>query len=1123
MRKISLLCATAALAMPVAVYAQETTSSIRGSVTSGGSPVAGAEVRIVNVPSGTTNTVTTDAEGNFSAQGLRVGGPYTVTVTSAGAEAVTTEVASLTAGQPFIVPVDLAEAGEAIVVTGTRGPRREQSQGPITTLTREEIEGVASVSRDVRDIARRDPFANIDQSNSRAVEIAGNNARLNRFSVDGLQFSDDFGLNNGGLPTARGPVPFDAIEQLSVKTAPYDVEEGDFQGGAINVILRSGGNRFTGSAFFSYLDDSLTGDKIRGVPVDLEFDSKQYGAFLSGPIIKDRLFFAVAYERTEEGDPTDEGPTGLGFANEIPRVTQATVDQITGIANSVYSFDPLGVFTTANETDEKYTIKIDANISDNHRASLTYIHNTGTNQFTQNNSVSPTNPTLGFQSNGYELSEEFNSGVFQLNSTWTDELSTEVRVAYRDVNRDQTPFGGREFAQFEVCLDPTSVGATTTCTLASGATATAPAVLATPRVFFGPDVSRQSNDLNTENLSADFKATLQAGAHNFKFLAAYTDIDVFNLFLQRSLGDVYFDSIADFQARRASRVRLGGAVPSLDPNDAAASFSTQTFTFGIQDDWDVTDDLQVTIGARFDLLASDDRPALNPNFLNRYGFSNRSTFTGRSIFQPRIGFDWKPTNRLNISGGVGIFGGGSPEVFLSNSFSNTGTLTNAIDISRNTTAQGCNQTVGATPAERAAFCTAALTGITGTGFPSAVTNFLATNLGSLAGAPTNAVDPDFDLPSQIVATLSAQYDFDLGPLGDGWLIGVDGYYAEVNRGLDFVDLRSRVIGTLPDGRPRYADFDGNNNNTNQDLLLTNDNRGRRMIGVARVRKEFDMGLGINASYTYQDIEDVNATTSATAGSNYANNQFVDPNKAAYGTSIYQIRHSVKAGIDYARAFFGGDYETRISIFGERRSGRPYSFTFRDPVTQRSPVFGTTGSSSRYLLYVPSSGTDALVSYDSAATRDAFNSYVDSTGALSKFRGRIVPKNTARSPTYTKVDLHVEQEIPTFIGSSRIKLFADVENFLNLLDSDWGVQRQVNFPQNASLVNVQCLTTAVATGTPVGNVGATPPAGGVAAVATTPTQACAQYRYSSFAEPVLQVQNGNRQSLYQIRVGVRFEF
>lgn len=1103
--------AAAALIAPMTAHAQETSSSIRGEVSSGGSPVGGADVTVTHVPSGTTSTATTDASGNFSASGLRIGGPFTVSVAAPGYQDAQVTDIFLTAGQPFRVPVEIAQADE-IVVTAATTSAVEVSSGPITVLGREEIAGVASITRDVRDIARRDPFANIDQSNSRAVEIAGNNARLNRFSVDGVQFSDDFGLNNGGLPTARGPVPIDAIEQFSVKTAPYDIEEGDFQGGAINVILRSGGNRFTGSAFYSYLDESLTGDKIRGVPLDLEFKSEQYGAFLSGPIIKDRLFFAISYERTEEGDPTDEGPTGLGFANEIPRVTQATVDQITGIATGVFDFDPLGVFTNANETDEKYTIKVDANITDDHRASLTYIHNTGTNQFTQNNSVNPTNPTLGFVSNGYELSEEFNSGVFQLNSSWTDDFSTEFRVAYRDVNRDQTPFGGREFSQFEVCLDPTSVGALTTCTLAAGATSTTPAVLATPRVFFGPDISRQSNDLNTENLSGDLKATFEAGAHTIKMLAGYTDIDVFNLFLQRSLGDVYFDSIADFQAGRANRVRLGGAVPSLDPNDAAARFSTQTYTFGIQDDIDITDTLQVSIGARYDLLGSDDDPALNPNFLRRYGFSNRATYAGRGIFQPRAGFDWAATDRLNISGGVGIFGGGSPEVFLSNSFSNTGLLTNAIDISRTATAQGCNVNVGATAAERAEFCAAALNGVTGRGFPAAVTSFLATNIASLANAPTNAIDPDFDLPSQIVATLSAQYEADLGPLGDDWVFGVDAYYAEVNRGLDYVDLRSRVIGTLPDGRPRYADFDGNNANTNQDLLLTNDNRGRRMIGVARFRKEFDFGLGLNASYTYQDIEDVNAITSATAGSLYGNNQFEDPNKAAYGTSVYQIRHSIKAGVDFKRAFFG-DYETRLSIFGERRSGRPYSFTFRDPVTTRSPVFGTTGSSSRYLLYVPAIATDALVSYDSAATQTAFNNFVDATDGLGKFRGRIVPKNTARSPIYTKVDLHLEQDIPTFIGTSRIKLFADIENFLNLLDSDWGVQRQVNFPQTASLVNVQCLSAPVATG-------ATPTA---AQINTASTQTCAQYRYSSFAEPVIQTQNGNRQSLYQIRVGARFEF
>jgi hypothetical protein len=177
------------------------------------------------------------------------------------------------------------------------------------------------------------------------------------------------------------------------------------------------------------------------------------------------------------------------------------------------------------------------------------------------------------------------------------------------------------------------------------------------------------------------------------------------------------------------------------------------------------------------------------------------------------------------------------------------------------------------------------------------------------------------------------------------------------------------------------------------------------------------------------------------------------------------------------------------------------------------VFGTLGSNQRYLLYVPTGMDDPLVSYDSAATQALLNDFIDGTDGLSKYRGRIVPKNTGTGPDIWKVDLHLEQEVPTFVGRSRVKLFADIENFLNLLDSDWGVQRQVAFPYTAPLVNVQCLSAPTPTGTA--------PGGGV--VNSAPTQTCAQYRYSSFSEPTLAVQNQARQSLYQIRVGVRFEF
>ncbi|MFC3713309.1 TonB-dependent receptor domain-containing protein [Sphingoaurantiacus capsulatus] len=1091
MRSLRLGCAIGALLVAsTAVYAQETTGTIRGSVSdSAGNAVANATVTVKHTPSGTTSTSTTNNEGAFNAAGLRVGGPYEVTVASSGLETVTDTVPSISAGAPARLEVTLFSAAETITVTGSRQSSSIQlAAGPATVLDQEAIEGVASVNRDIRDLVRRDPFATIDPTNSRTVEIAGQNGRLNRFSVDGVQFSDDFGLNNGGLPTSRGPVPYDAIEQLTVQVAPYDVSEGDFQGGAINVVLRSGTNDFSGSAFYTYTDDSLTGNKSKYAvtatnpngDINLKFDSKQYGGLLAGPIVKDKLFFMVGYEKLKESDPFDDG-VGPGFANQVPGITEAQVAQVTQIAQTVYGYDTLGLIQNAVEEDEKIVGKLDWNVADDHRVSLTYIRNVGTQQFQQNTFLTPPQ-ALGLQSNGYELAEEVNSGVLQLNSQWTDTFSTEVRASYRDYNRDQTPFGGRDFAQFEVCLDPTSVGAATSC---GGS-----------RLFFGPDVSRQSNDLNTETMSFDFTARKQAGDHTFKGTVGYTNVDVYNLFLQRSLGDVYFDSIAAFQARSAGRVRLGGAVPSLDPADAAALFSTSTYTFGLQDEWDILPELQVTYGARFDLYDSGDTPSANPNFLARNGFSNRETFKGRSAFQPRFGFNWQAADNIVIRGGAGIFAGGTPDVFLSNSFSNTGLLTNQVDINAaNCVASG--NTCGA------------LTGVTGRSFPTSLTSFLTTNVASLATAPVNAVDPDLKVAKQFRATLSGKYAADWGgTFGDGWTFGVDLLYGEVINGYTYTDLRSVPIGTLPDGRTRYGPR-GGVATTNQDLLLTNSSQGRSMIGVVSVDKEWSPSLNTGVSYTRSDIKDTNAITSSTAGSNYGNNAFLDPNFAAYGTSAYQIRDQYKFSVDYNHAFFG-DYKTRFSLFGEYRSGRPYSVVGIDRSSGRSAVLGTVGNGGRGLLYVPTAGTDALVSFASAAQQTAFDNLVTQLG-IEKFRGRIIPKNTQTAPDFFKVDLHFGQEIPAFVGKSRVELFADVENFLNILNSDWGSLRQVAFPQTAGIVDVQCLTAPVATGT-------TPT---TAQIATLPTQACAQYRYSAVTAPIEGFQS--RQSLYQIRVGAKFKF
>ncbi len=1110
--------AIAALVAPVAAYAQETTSTIRGVVTSGGSPVAGATIKVTHVPTGTVNTVTSSDSGSFVINGLRVGGPFTVAVVADGyAEYSVTDI-STQIGTPFSLPLELATAGDEIVVTASSlAGAGAVSQGPSTVLTSADIQNVASLNRDIRDLSRRDPFATLDPTNSRAVSFAGQNPRFNRFSVDGVGISDNFGLNPDGLPSRRGPVPLDAIGQYQIKIAPYDVSEGNFQGGAINVVLKSGTNEFEGTGFYTYNSDKLNGDSIRGVKINQpKFKSEDYGLQIAGPIIKDKLFFMIAGERVRAANPISLGPVDNNGGTAVVGLTSAAIDQVRQIATSRYNYETGGILTSDDDRDDRLVAKIDANLSDTQRLSLTGTYTKDSLTIPQNGSTGTGvgAPSLGLASNGYTQSNRLYTGIAQLNSEWSDSFSTEIRGFYKDYRRGQDPLLGRGFAQFQVCTLATSDRA------APGGSATACANRA-PTVFFGPDISRQSNELNSQTYGFSFAPRLTLGNHDVKIIAEAQRTKIFNLFVQRSAGDYYFDSIADFQAGNAQRLQLTNSV-TLNPDDAAAKFSYNTFTFGIQDNWQVADNFNLTYGIRYDVFGGNSRPALNQNFVNRYGFTNTSYISGRGVAQPRIGFDWRPVRRLSVRGGVGIFSGGSPDVYISNSFSTTGVLTNDITITQNANGSfsGAPQATGAD----------ALVNVNGTSFRPSVNQFLA-SVASVPNASTNALDPNFKVPSQYRATLSTSYDANLGPLGDHWLFGIDVLYSEVRNQVAFTDIRSVPSGRLtPDGRIRYVNNRAADTTNNTDILLTNTKKGHGVIAVVRFDKAWDFGLSVGGSYTRQRIKDQSPATSSTATSNYTNGAFLDANIAAFGTSNDEVRNQFKYSLNYEKSFFG-DYKTKFSLFGETRSGRPFSYTFSDTFNvARGFVFGTNTSNnrntsnSRYLAYIPTGINDPLVSYgnttvtsngvttitQTAAQAQAIvDGFINSSG-LNKFRGKIAPRNAFRSPSFTKIDLHIEQELPGFLRSrSKFSIFADIENLGNLINDKWGRLQQFSFPSTIPFVSVQCLSTAVA------------PGGAPGTPNTSAAQPCVQYQYSNATVPAPTLQTNT--SLYQIRVGARFTF
>ncbi|MGH8249842.1 MAG: TonB-dependent receptor [Steroidobacteraceae bacterium] len=1016
-----------ALAAPWAA-AQETTAQLSGFVVGAdGAPVQGAQVTIVHMPSGTTSTATTSASGQFTATGLRVGGPYRVTATAEGmqessVEDLFTRLAERTSVTLVAQPI---AALSDVEVTGAS--ERDVSIGAGSRYGAQDVRELPSISRDIKDVVRIDPKAWVDPTNVDALEVAGVNNRYNTITVDGVRQSDDFGLNNNGYPTERSPLSVDAIEAVSVLTAPFSVEYSHFRGSTINVVTKSGTNEFTGSAFYYKGDDSLLGDETKDAEVDLVFDEEVIGGTLGGPIIKDNLFFFLSYEKLDRTAPQDIGPTGSGFPVQVPGVSQAEYDQVRQISQTVYGFDPGEILASAPEEDEKILAKLDWNINESHRATLAFQRTEGNVLVVNSTNNNPGTNRLGSPSNWYDRSTLLESTSLQLFSDWNEVFSTELKLARKEVETAQVSLFGTDFGEMQI-LTPTGT------------------------VFIGADEFRHANELTNDLDAIKLKGSFFLGDHALMVGYEREMLDIFNIFVPRSEGQWIFESIDAFEDRTAASLTYNNAFTNV-ASDGAAIFGYDVDSFYVQDEWQATPDLNFQAGLRVDSFSGSDQPNLNANFTGRYGFNNLSTLDGRDLFMPRLGFNWQVTPETTFYGGWGLFGGGTPNVWVSNSFSVDGVAVGRTDILRDDD----------NPLEDA------LNGVDGFTIPQEVLDFHATQTGD---GPVNALDPDFEIPSS--------YRWNLGVKRTlPWDVEMtaDLIISRVKDEVLWRDIRLQQIGTAPDGRPIYAPSADGRSTSSQDLLLTNTQQGEGTVFSIDASKTWRTGAGrfdAYLGYGYQDIKDVNPGTSSTASSNWDNVAVSDPNDPGLETSNYEIEHMFKGAFTWRKAFFG-DYETSVSLVGERRAGRPYSYTFG----ANSPVWGDPRqfSRQRHLFYVPADADDVI--YEVACTDadvvamvagcatagDDFTSaspgaaqfsqeveaYIQQQG-LEKYRGRIVPRNSHRSPWLSVLDLRFAQELPIFRRTRGI-ITLDIENFANLINKDWGQLRQVSFPYFTPVLDV----------------------------------------------------------------------
>jgi outer membrane receptor for ferrienterochelin and colicin len=1004
--------------------AQQTSAELLGTVVrADGSVMTGAEVEVLHVASGARRVATTNESGAFQVTGLRPGGPYTVSV--AGTDIRQDEI-YLNISTPGVVRLaEVSDTMEEIIVTGARLSEGLR-MGSSTVLDNARLNEAATIARDFKNVIRQDPRLTIDLSNSNAISIGGVNNRLNSLTVDGVRQNDEFGLNQSGYPTQRTPLSMDAIEQISIETAPFDVEFGGFQGGTVNIVTRSGDNDWHGSAFYYKSDDGMVGDKSEDRDIDLgDFEEEFMGATLSGPLIKDRLWFFFSYEEFTGSDPdaTQYGPAGSGAANEIDEITSEDVELIREISQRVYNYDPLAPFTGATDVkDEKWLLKLDWQIADTHNASLTWQYVDGTDLIDQGSSTR--DGRLGLPSNFYTRGEEMTAVSVRVFSDWSDSWHTEFKFAYKDVDNLQDPLGGTEFAQMEVRNIGEDEG----------------------RIRFGPDVFRHANFLLNTNYQFKAKADYFWGDHTTTFGYEYENVEIFNIFAPYSLGSYVFNSVEDFENQRAGSLFTANISATGDTDDLAGEFESAIHSFYLQDRWDLTPSLTLQAGFRWDFYKSDDKPFANNNFLNRNGFYNTETMDGRDVFMPRFGFNWQPFERTTIRGGIGLFSGGVPSGYLSNSFSNVGILNMG-----------------------GFFGSSDMADILVDGYnidPSLIAQ-LEPGDGDVA-----AVHPDFDIPSSWKYSLAWDQFFDIGNSRD-YRFSVDLLYTDVKDAPVWVDYRREVIGTAADGRPIYGAVGcaaGSDDPIadcraipNWDIVMMTKSGGSNFSASFSLAKFWEMGrfgdLDFSIAYTWTDAETRSDALSSTPTSLIGREQVYDRNNPEVGRSSFEIKDRVISNITWRKAW-GEIMTSTLSFFIQYQSGKPYGFSFDAPSNALGDTFGGNepiDDDDTQLLYVPTGPDDPNVIFGPDFDMAGWEELLASKPCLSKFKGKIAKQNSCTSPSNTRIDMRYihEFKLPggSFLGDNSIEIILDIENLANLLNNDWGRVEQIGFPFTANVINL----------------------------------------------------------------------
>jgi hypothetical protein len=1012
--------------VPVSRAYAQTTASITGNVADAQQqPVPGATVTAIHGPSGTTYTATTNTDGRFLIPGMRVGGPYKVTVSLTGFQTQVQDNITLSLGvaQDVAFAIKIATLEETVTVSGVSDPIMTSDRtGAATSVSRETLAMLPSISQRVQDIVRLTP------QYGGTMSFAGQDSRMNNITVDGAYFNNSFGLRNTpGDTSGVAPISLDAIEQIQVNIAPYDVRQGNFVGASVNTVTRSGGNQIRGSIYRMFRNESMVGTKAKGLAVNPgTFTFANTGGWASGPILKNRLFFFANYENeslTTPGTTFVANPGGQQIAGNTTRVLASDLDTLSAFLKSKFSYDtgPYQGYNFAVPA-KRFLVKTDYNINDHNKLVFRYNQlDSSTDQLvSDSNSLGFGNrrtraDALNFMNSNYKILENIKSGIGELNTVLGSTMSNNLIVGYTHQDESRG-YVGTFFPLVDILKDSATY------------------------TTFGFEPFTPNNELRYNTFQLQDNFTRFAGKHTQTFGASYERYRSENVFFPGAQSVYTYNSLDDFYTdandalanpnRTVSPVTLRkfqvswnnipGQVKPIQP--LAVQYAG---VYG-QDDWVVADNLKVVLGVRLDVPFFAKTGFQNP-LADAMSFRDQSGNTVQYqtgklpdpniLWSPRVGFNWNVSGdrSTQIRGGTGIFTGKPAYVWISNQVGNTGVLTGSETVD-NTTARPFSPNP-----ER--YKPATVTGAPASSYALAVTQ---TNF-RFPQTWRSDIGVDRKLPWGVIGTAEFLYNRDVNGLG----------YINAN----LAAPNTAFAGA--DTRPRWTTGNRINSNVSSTIVLQNQSVGRSWNVAGSASKTLSNGFLVKGAYSYGRARNTIDPGSIAFGSWANNGQPGDPNNPPLAYSSNSPGHRVFVAAAYTKQWLSHG-ATTVSAFWEARTMGNSSYTFTGDLNG-------DGGSSNDLIYIPRDTSEMNFqqytfsgrTYTSADQAQAWDAYINADKYLGKHRGQYAERGAVFLPMVRRLDLSVGQEIfANLAGRNAFQVRLDILNLGNLLNSNWGVSQRI---------------------------------------------------------------------------------